>query len=277
MEFDFYKVFLAESDYIIINAFRQSAPPEDQMSLFARQICKRSSGVGGIGLMFIYPDSEHSAALQYFSAQGEDIAPSSEALICAARYAFDFGLAQKEEIVLQTQKGPQSLQCIDSSHFSYRVGTPTYDGTQPLQADGTVDYQISASIGGQSFRCTPVHLRVPMAAVYLKENQKLAPEKITINEMDFLPIGYRVLSGEELQLQDPYPENTDCVEAAASAGVAAVVNGFCDRDAVILTHKQESFFFEWNERSNTVFVTGTPRYAFVGSFTFGEDEDGPAT
>src|SRR6056297_1637667 len=110
MEFQFYKVFLAEHDYILINSFTNRLPDADQRPGFLRKISDRHTGVGGLGVIILSRDAEHSASLNFFTANGSEKAPSPEVVMCAGRYAFDYGLAQKEEIVLQTAGGPRLLQ-----------------------------------------------------------------------------------------------------------------------------------------------------------------------
>ncbi len=275
MEFQFYKVFLAEHDYILINSFTNRLPEAEQMPVFLRQICNRHTGVGSMGVIILSKDAEHSAALNYFTAAGSEEAPSPEVLMCASRYAFDYGLAQKEEIVLQTAVGPRLLQCIDSSHFSFNMGNPATHDDRAITSTGTVDYQVSLETQNHSLRCIPVYFNNWIAAVYMSERQPRLNEQISLKRISHIPVYYRVLEKEELEFPSSLIEGTDVIEAAASVGVAAVVNGFCERDLVIKGPDDGSFFFEWNERSNTVFVTAKPQYAFAGTFTFNEDEYGP--
>jgi len=276
MEISFYKVFLGTQDYILINAFHQILPPEERQISFVQQICQRHTGVGGMGLIILEPDAEHSASLQYWSAEGKECSPSSEILMCAARYAFDYGLAQKEEIVLQSIDGPQSLQCIDSLHFSLRVGIPTSDGSHVIAPGGTVDYQVQIKAGEKTVSCTPVQFNTPLAAIYMSDRQQYITRPLQMKNGTYFPVYYRIFSSEEIELSPLLFENIDSIEAAAAAAVAAVANGFCERDIVVLHPHGGRFFFEWNERSNSVYITGTPRYAFAGSFAFEEEEYGPA-
>jgi len=276
MEISFYKVFLGFKDYILINGFHQNLPNSEQMTPFIRQICHRYTGVGGKGLILLERDSEHSAGIHYWSAEGEESAPSPEILICASRYAFDYGLVQKEEIVLQSLNGPRSLQCIDSQHFSLMIGTPTSDGEQVILPQGTVDYQIKVKTGEKTVSCTPVQFHTPIAALYMTEHQEPVSRPLQINHTIYFPIHYRVFSSEEIELSRIDFPDIDTVEAAAAVAVAAVTNGFCDRDIDISSPRVGRLLFEWNERSNSVFITGMPRYAFAGSFAYEEEEYGPA-
>jgi len=229
-----------------------------------------------MGLILLEPDSEHSAALRFFAPEGPEGPPSSAVLMCASRYVFDYGLAQKEKIVLQTVAGPSTLQCIDSQHFSLLVGTPTSDGSHPIVPGQTVDYQVQIKTGKRTVSCTPVQFAHPLAAIYMTERQERLNEPLQMNDRIYLPVHYRVFSSEEIELPRLFFDEIDSIEAAAAAAVAALSNGFCERDTVILQPDGGQFFFEWNERSNSVYITATPRYAFAGSFAFEEEEYGPA-
>ncbi len=276
MEISFYKVFLGTRDYILINGFHKPLPSEDQLVEFSRQICRRHTGVGGMGLIILEPDSEHSAALQFWTPDGSESSPSSAVLMCASRYVFDYGLAQKEKIVMQTIAGPATLQCIDSQHFSLLIGTPTSDGSHPIIPGQAVDYQVQIKTGDMTVSCTPVQFANPLAAIYMTERQERVHAPLQMKGGVYLPVQYRVFSSEEIELPRLLFDEIDSIEAAAAAAVAAVSNGFCERDAVVLQPDGGQFFFEWNERSNSVYITATPRYAFAGSFAFEEEEYGPA-
>jgi diaminopimelate epimerase len=56
---------------------------------------------------------------------------------------------------------------------------------------------------------------------------------------------------------------------AAAAVVAAVVNGFCDRE-VFVRLPAGDLYLEWREDSNRLLVTGPAVYAFTGTFPFEE-------
>lgn len=276
MEFQFYKVFLGGQDYILINGIVNRLPEPEKMSVFVEQLCRRTTGVGGKGLIILTRDSEHSATLSFFSDMGKEEEPGPAVLMCAGRYAFDYGLAQNEEIVFQTMTGPKSLQCIDSSHFSFNLGSPATFEDRALSSADSLDYQVLLESRGESIRCIPVYFSQRIAAVYLSGRYNPSQEELLINRLPHSPVYYRVLDREELEIPVPFITDTDCVEGVAAAGAAAVVNGFCERDLDVLYREHGRFFFEWNERSNTVFVTATPHYAFAGTYTFGEDEYGSA-
>jgi hypothetical protein len=271
MEFKFYKIFLGEQDFILINGFANTLPKPERMKPFVEQLCRRRTGVGGRGLMVLTRDSEHSAALTFYSQGGEEEEPGASVLMCAGRYAFDYGLAQNEEIVFQTIGGPRSLQCIDSSHFSCSLGSPATFGEKELFSTEAPDYQVLLESRNERIRCIPVYFSERFAAVYLSGRHTPSQEELLLNKLPHSPVYYRVLDREEIEIPFSLMEGTDCIEAAAAAGTAAVVNGFCERDLDILYMDHERLFFEWNERSNTIFVTATPHYAFAGSYTFDED------
>ncbi len=279
MEFGFYKLFIANHDYILINAFSNELPGEENIAHIVGKLCNRHEGIGGMGVIFITPSREQSASLFYFSSEGEELPPPIEVLMCAGRYAFDFGLVQKGEIVFDTTRGSDRLQCIDSSHFSYRIGLPHSDSDNQIIPGSSIDYQLSLQIRGRTIQCTPVIFENPYAAIYSNDHSSqengTAPHSVAIAGTPHTVVFYNVISTEELQLTVPESLEIlpDIIEAAAAAGVAAVANGFCDRDVEIRLSSGGRFFFEWNERSNTVYVAGTPHYAFSGSYSTEEDED----
>jgi len=275
MELSFYKIHLAFRDYIIVNSLTVELPSQEELRSFVRSICQRNSGVGARGVLLLVSDREHSGGVRFFDYRGEERQPGPEALICLARYAFDYGLAHSGKIVLQSLSGPKELQCIDSSHFSICAGTPTSDGRNRIFADSGIDYQVHVKAGHRSLNYTPVHLDQSIAAVHVEGDANLLRRPLELDIDSSLPVAYTVLSKDEARLLSPLEENVDIIQAAAGIGVAAVANGFCEKDIVVYLEGNNRLFFEWNERSNTVYIAADPRYAFSGYYTFGEDEYGP--
>src|SRR6056297_1639221 len=279
MEFGFYKLFIANHDYILINAFSNKISKEDNITHLVQRLCNRREGIGGMGVIFISPSSEQSASLSYYSGEGEELSPPIEVLMCAGRYAFDFGLVQRGELVFDTDRGMEKLQCIDSSHFSYRVGIPHSDTEHQIVPGGSIDFQVSLQSQGRTIQSTPVLFKHPYAALYSSDfsahERARIPASMPIAGRDHTLVLYQVNSSDEilLSVQNSAEVLLDIVEAAAAAGVAAAANGFCDRDLVIRLSTGGRFFFEWNERSNSVHVAGTPHYAFSGSYSSEDEED----
>ncbi|MFW5712914.1 MAG: hypothetical protein ACOCZA_13310 [Spirochaetota bacterium] len=279
MEFGFYKLFIATHDYILINAFNNEMPLEESTAPLVRRLCNRSEGIGGMGVIFITPSTEQSAALFYYGADGQARTPPIEVLMCAGRYAFDFGLVQRGELVFDTERGMEKLQCIDSSHFSYRVGLPHSDTEHRIVPGGSIDFQVSLQSQGRTIQSTPVLFKHPYAAIYSSDfsanEREHIPASVPIAGRNHTLVLYKVNSSDEilLSVQNSAEVLPDIVEAAAAAGVAAAANGFCDRDLVIRLSTGGRFFFEWNERSNSVYVAGTPHYAFSGSYSSEDEQD----
>jgi len=278
MEFGFYKLFIANHDYILINAFNNEMPEEKHTAPLVNRVCNRHEGIGGMGVIFISPSNEQSASLNYYSADGNEQVPPIEVLMCAGRYAFDFGLVQQEELIFDTSRGSERLHCIDSSHFSYRVGIPFSKPESQIVPGSSIDFQVSLQTQGRSIQSTPVLFSRPYAAIYSSNfstpDSDKVPRSVPIAGQDHTLVLYQVRSSEEIVFSVPETITVlpDIVEAAAAAGVAAVTNGFCDRDLIIQLSTGGRFFFEWNERSKSVYLAGTPHYAFSGTYSSDDDQ-----
>jgi diaminopimelate epimerase len=72
----------------------------------------------------------------------------------------------------------------------------------------------------------------------------------------------RVWEGDEVFAGDP------CT-CAASALVAAVVNGFTDRE-VFVHLKGGDVFLQWEETDAHIWLTGPAAYVFTGTYDFAE-------
>ncbi len=275
---DFYKLHLNGHDFILVNAFRQPLAEQGRLALLAKRICLRSRGVGGRGLVLLFPGEEHQCRAEYFNREGERDYIPADALMCTSRYAFDFGLADRGTTVIENEGKPLSVQCIDGVHFRFSLEQPaTREGKAISRADD-VDLSVSLTVGSRSLSCTPLRFRRTVLSFYDRSprfNEKsilsALTEEIDIEEQ-YYPVGYRVFARDEIEIFFPSSEEGDAVEGAAGAATSAVLGGFCDRD-VVVHYGGGKFLYEWEENRGRVFITAGPVYVFSGNYELDTEEE----
>ncbi|MFP4491453.1 MAG: hypothetical protein ACLFNZ_08250 [Spirochaetaceae bacterium] len=277
MELDFYKLHLNGHDFILVNGFRQPLPEDSGLGLLSNYMSDRREGVGARGIIFLFPGEEHQGDIVYYNRRGEETDLPADGLLCAARYAFDFGLADKGTLVLENRNTAHSVQCIDGVHFRYSLETPATVSGEPIYSGKEADLSVRLRVGPRTLSCTPLKFREITVAIYSKEEQFSEStlvagldEELDMEKSHYKPVGYQVYTRDELSIFFRNMEEGDAVEGAAAAATAAVLGGFCDQDVVIL-YRGGKFLYEWNQRTNRVFITGTPLYVFSGSYELDEE------
>ncbi len=277
MELDFYKLHLNSHDFILVNAFRQPLPEAELLPRLSAHMCNRHSGVGARGVIFLHPGDEHQARVVYYDGSGAEEDLGGGALLCAARYAFDFGLAVRGTTVVENGEHALDVQCIDGVHFRHCLEEPKTAEGRIIADDPDVDLSVRVRVAGRSLSCTPIRLGHIVAAIYADKEQLSAAvpiegldEEIDIGGEPYRVAGYQVLSRDELKLFFRSSEEGDALEGAAAAATAAVLGGFCDRD-VVIHHRGGKFLYEWQSPSNRIFMTGSPQYSFTGVYELDDE------
>lgn len=100
-EIRFVKMHGAGNDFIMLNGFHN--PPELDRKLIAA-LCSRHRGIGADGLIVILASEKANFRMVYFNNDGGEADMCGNGARCAARYAFDTGIASNP-ISFETRSG----------------------------------------------------------------------------------------------------------------------------------------------------------------------------
>lgn len=280
MEIDFYKTHAYGNDYLLVDCvFKNSLGPED-FPMIAKSMCRRRTGVGASGVVFMTRGSERPVRIICYNSRGLKIRFRFDPILCASRYLFDTGFADKEKILLETPENPVDVQVIDSNNFRISLGEPRElkNGT-PLIDSPDREYARKIVVEGRGYVLTPLHLGNPLL-VHISDGSTDVPIRAlgrTIRSSypeyrNAIPVEVFVLSREEIETGSVrLSSRIDSLGIAASAVVASVLHRFTEREVTVLYHGYQ-LFVQWLRRDNTVYVTGTGRYVFAGTFYTEETE-----
>jgi diaminopimelate epimerase len=134
----------------------------------------------------------------------------------------------------------------------------------------------SILVQGRSVTYTPISIERSYAMIFVPgfsfPVRRTARE--IASEADFpqaTGIGFvQVISREELRLriwEAPDGRPADVCACASAALVAAVVNGFTDRE-VFIHLPGGTLFLQWEESDSHIWLTGPASYVFTGTFDF---------
>lgn len=278
----FTKMQGAGNDYIYINGFtEQIANP----SKLAVELSNRNFGIGSDGLVLILPSETCDFRMQMFNSDGSEAEMCGNASRCVAKWVYDNRLTQKREISLETKAGVKHLTLLDGDAKTLRVrvdmGEPILEADNiPVAIDQAAIVNYPIDVKGSTWHITCVSMGNPHAVVFVEdiknldlpllgplfEKHKVFPKKTNtefIHVIDRNTIDMRVWergAGETLA----------CGTGACAATVAAIINGYCDRD-VTVNLIGGSLSVEWNEKDNHVYMTGPAVTVFDGELLMEQD------
>ena len=278
MKLQFTKMHGCGNDYIYINCFEQSV--EDPAAL-AVSLSRPPFGIGSDGVILICPSEAADAKMRMFNADGSEGRMCGNGIRCVGKYLYDNGMVDgRTEITIETLSGVKRLHLTagDGKMQSARVDMgkamlspaeiPAYmDGTSIVAAPLVVDEKV--------YHITCVSMGNPHCVVFLKEdvdlldlkrigpkfeNNPLFPERVNTEFVNLLPDGVFKMrvwergSGETLA----------CGTGACAVGVAAVLNGYCEKDSDI-TVRLRGGELTVRYTDGTVWMTGAATTVFEGT------------
>jgi len=271
----FTKMHGCGNDYIYINCFEWAI--DDPEALSAR-LSDRHMGVGGDGLVLILPSSVADAKMRIFNADGSEALMCGNAIRCVAKYVYDYGLARKEQLRIDTLSGVKTLELFQDNGLvdSVKVDMGPAElrpGKIPVILPGESVITHEIEIGGEKYKITCVSMGNPHAVVFcenvddlslrelgpLFEHNALFPDRINTEFIEVLDRNHLKMrvwergSGETLA----------CGTGACAAAVAAVLNGLCDKGADITVQlRGGDLTIKYSDES--VFMTGNCVKVFEG-------------
>ena len=263
------------NDYIYINGFEEIVADPGELAI---KVSDRHFGIGSDGIVLIMPSDSCDFRMRMFNNDGSEAEMCGNASRCVAKYVYDFGLTDKEEITLETLAGVKILkmQIIDGKvdTVTVNMGAPIIKAADiPVisSKDQVVDEPLV--IEGTEYRITCVSMGNPHCISYIDdirafnletigpkiENHEIFPKRINAEfakVVDRKNIDMRVWergSGETLA----------CGTGACATLVASVLNDYTDRKATLHLLGGD-LEIEWNEADNNVYMTGPATTVFQG-------------
>ena len=265
------------NDYIYVNCLEETVPDPVET---ARKISDRHFGVGSDGLVLILPDEEADFRMRMFNSDGSESEMCGNAARCVGKYIHDRGLSDKDEIRLMTGAGIKTLKLSvrDGRTESVRVdmGEPILEAERiPTTLTGLKVINTPVEILGETYGVTCVSMGNPHAVIFVEdadhtdvhaigpviENYPLFPRKtnvefVTVNDRGNLRMRvWERGAGETMA----------CGTGACATLVAAVLNGLCERKA-ILQLNGGPLTVEWDPETNHVFQEGPAEFVFDGIY-----------
>mgnify|MGYP001394477384 CR=1 FL=1 len=275
MELKFTKMQGCGNDYIYINCLEREIDSPESLSVL---LSDRHYGIGGDGIVLILKSDVADARMRMFNLDGSEGKMCGNAIRCIAKYLFDNNIVRKNEMTIETLSGIKKLTLYtrNGQVSSVRVDMGKAELRPemiPVKLPGESVVARPVTVGDSEYAITCVSMGNPHCVVFcddidaldlasigpMFENNELFPDRVNtefVEIMDKNHLKMRVWergSGETLA----------CGTGACASAVAAVLNGYSDKDTDIrVTLLGGELTIRYTDEA--VFMTGECKKVFDG-------------
>jgi len=264
------------NDYIYINCFSglDIKSPES----LSRLLSDRHTGIGGDGIVLILPSSIADAKMRMFNIDGSEGNMCGNAIRCVGKYLFDNGIAKKRVIKIETKSGVKQLELFVEND---KVNLVKVDMGQaelepkkiPTTLSGKNIINKKIRLAGNEYAITCVSMGNPHAVIFVDSVEKfdvagigrkietdtIFPERVNTEFIEILCRNHLKMRVWERGSG----ETQACGTGACAAAVAAVLNGYCDKNAdIVVQLPGGDLTIKYTD--STVYMTGTAVKVFDG-------------
>ena len=256
------------NDYVYVNCLEETVENPGEV---ARKVSDRHFGIGSDGLILIKPSLEADFEMDMYNSDGSQGAMCGNGIRCVAKYVYDYGLTDKDEISIATKSGIKyvKLQVKNGKVKTVRVdmGAPILNaGLIPIVSENPQGINEAITAGGREYRMTGVSMGNPHAVVYIDDVKGLDIEKIgpLFETHPCFPDRVntefsRVLDDHTVEMrvwERGAGETLACGTGACASAVASVLNGYCLRNTDIKVNLiGGTLYINWTNDGN-VLMTG---------------------
>ena len=231
------------NDYVYVNCFEETV---ENPSAVARYVSDRHFGIGSDGLILIKPSKIADCEMDMYNLDGSQGAMCGNGIRCVAKYAYDYGIVDKEHISVATKSGIKYLDLTVEngkvSQVKVNMGSPILTARQiPVVSEKEEVINEPLDVNGKIYYITAVSMGNPHAVVFLQEIDSLNLEKIgpSFEHHPLFPNRVntefiRVIDDHTLQMrvwERGSGETFACGTGACATMVAANLNGLVDDEA----------------------------------------------
>jgi diaminopimelate epimerase len=262
------------NDYVYVDCFTQRLTDPAGLS---QRISPRRTGIGSDGLILICPSTVADCRMEMYNADGSRGEMCGNGIRCVAKYVYDYGLARKDTLAIETDAGVKILHLHTDGDAVQSVtvdmGEPVLDGPRiPVAAEGQV-VDMPLAVDGTTYRVTCVSMGNPHCIVFCDNVEDLALPDIgpRFERHPFFPKRVntefvRVITRDALRMrvwERGSGETAACGTGACAALVAAVLNDKAARRATLHLNGGD-LQIEWQASDNHVLMTGPAEEVFSG-------------
>ncbi|MDD5457780.1 MAG: diaminopimelate epimerase [Phycisphaerae bacterium] len=275
------------NDYVYVNCFEEHIEQPEKLAI---AVSDRHRGIGGDGLILIYPSKKADARMRIFNADGSEAEMCGNGLRCVAKYVYEHGLAKSKGRFTGGENVFADSLKIETGNGVLTVGLDTRNGKVPnvcvnmgqpilnglripttINAEQIINYPIE--INGQKLLMTAVSMGNPHAVFFCEKVETIELEKIgpMIENHQFFPKRTNVhfvtnISSREFRMRT-WERGSGitlaCGTGACACCIANILTNNVNRTA--LAHLPGGdLHLHWSEKDGCVYMTGPAEEVFEG-------------
>lgn len=265
------------NDYVYVDGSREKIDLAKKPEI-VRRLSDRHFGIGGDGVIFINPAQDADFEMEMYNADGSRSEMCGNGIRCVAKYVYDKGLTDKEElcIVSAGKKKYITLTVKDGKAVMVRVnmGAPELCAEKvPVKSDKEQVIDEPIMVGDTEYRMTCVSMGNPHAVVFMDDVENLEIEKVgplfenhacfpNRTNTEFV----RIIDRNTVQMrvwERGTGETLACGTGTCATVVACVLNGLTDDNVTVKVLGGEIQVY-WDREANLVYMTGPATHVFDG-------------
>ena len=275
MKLSFVKMQGCGNDYIYFDCFDQTVRDPETLSV---RLSKFHTGIGGDGVILINPSEVADAQMRIFNLDGSEGKMCGNGIRCVGKYLYDSGRVHRETMTVDTLSGIKTLK------LSVRDGKTkavTVDMGQavltpekiPVKLSGDQIVKTPVTIGDREWEITCVSMGNPHCVVFVDHVDTFPLESVG-QQFEWHPLFPEGVNTEFVKVIDRHTlkmrvwergsgETLACGTGACATAVAAVLNGYCDKneDSTVKLRGGDLII---RYTDDTVWMTGAAETVFTG-------------
>lgn len=263
------------NDYVCINGFHERISTPENVAV---KLCNRHFGIGADGLLLILPSEMADFKMELYNADGSSAKMCGNGIRCLGKYVFEHGLTRSQELTIETLSGLHhiSLGIISDKVENVKadMGVPILNAHSiPIRSEKDIVFQEPIQVCQKEFLMTGVSMGNPHVVIFVEDLEELPMERWGL-EFEFHPrfpdrinVEFcKIIDDRRVQVrvwERGVGETLACGTGACAVVVAAVLNGFAERE-VCVELRGGDLEVEWNQETEHIFLTGRVRTVFEG-------------
>ncbi len=283
MKLHFTKMHGTGNDYIYVDLFREVVPDDPSavpnFSALAVRISDRHFGIGSDGLILIAPSEVADCRMIMYNADGSEGAMCGNGIRCVAKYAYDHGIVQTENITVETKSGVKTLKLTVAdgavTYVEVNMGKAVLKPADiPVKAEGENFVSQNLVVDGKEYKATCVSMGNPHCVIFTEGIDDLELEKIgpAFEHHEWFPDRINtefveVLDDHTLRMrvwERGSGETISCGTGTCASTVAAVLNGYCSRGEEIEVQIRGGKLYDTYQENGEVLMKGPAVTVFDG-------------
>lgn len=277
MNMKFTKMHGCGNDYVYVDCTNEMIENPSEVSKY---VSDRHFGIGSDGLILICSSETADFRMAMYNADGSEGAMCGNGIRCVAKYVYDKGLTDKENISIETKSGIKELELtVEDGKVSLvkvNMGAPILKARDiPVDVDTEKCIDSDINVDGKDYKITCVSMGNPHAVTFIDEDVKTFPIEKIGPKFENHPMFPDRVNTEFVQVLNRHEvnmrvwergsgETLACGTGTCATVVACVLNGLTD-DEVTVHLLGGDLFIKYDRENDTVWMTGPAVIAFEGT------------